>query len=119
MAKDHVLPQAGLLDGFTQLDVVDNFQAQRFIGADGIVSGAADEIERANADVVAGIGVAHLPRTHGKTGHHLGKPDHHALTQGLHVRGGKKHKMVGGRGGGVVNRAAQAISLEDAIGVSE
>ena len=52
MAKDHVLPQAGFLDGFTQFDVVNNFQTQRLIGADGLVSGAADKVKRADADVI-------------------------------------------------------------------
>ena len=92
---------------FTQFEIVHHFQAQLFIGADGFVSGAANEIERAHANVVARIGIADLPGTHGKAGHHLRKRNHHALAQGLHVRGGKKHKMVGGGLGGIVNGAAQ------------
>jgi len=74
---------------FTQFEIVHHFQTQLLVGADGLVSGTKDKVERANANVVAGLDRG-PSGTHGKAGHDLRKSDHHAFAQGLHVRGRKK-----------------------------
>ncbi len=49
--EERVLPVSLLLETFTQRDVVENFHPQRFMPADAVIGGAADEVEGADADI--------------------------------------------------------------------
>jgi len=76
--------KAGLLHEFSQLHVVQHFEAKRLIGADPFVNLAADEVKRANSHVILGFRIGDFPGAMPEDEHGLKEGDHHEFAGTLH-----------------------------------
>jgi len=123
MTKSCAIPgartKARLLDDFSQFHVIHNFHGQTAVGAAGFIGGALEELECANPDISARIGIGHAIRIDGNVKRHAKKSNKHRLPEANHFDVAHEREVLQVARFRECNGAAQNIRFETHIGISE
>jgi len=108
-----------LLDDFSQFHIIHNFHGQAAVGAAGFIGAALEELECANPDISARIGIGHAIRIDGNVKRHAKKSNKHRLPEANHFDVAHEREVLQVARFRETNGAAQGIGLEPHIGICE
>src|SRR6185437_2456619 len=118
-AEDDLLSESSALDPHAQEYIFEDFEAERFEAADGIVGVAPDHVESAGAEGIPCAWVGNFPEAEHPHGHGLHGAEHRAFTGGVKDDGGCQNQMVGAKLSGFTQGEFKSSRAKEDVSIGE